>query len=317
MEFFEIYAINNGLLHWSNLANIKKKHDLFEYWCRNLYQRFTSRFTFSLPEEWSEEYFKAYLFGKGYISVIPTELYGWIPQDCMLTGHDVFDRPNKVTVYKEEFDIHFEGYYSPYNKNGEIGRDCVLIKCSNDFMGYIDIITFYAHKLTLLTASLDMAIINCRFAYAVASKDKTSGKTIKAIMDAIAEGRPSVVYDANLFKNVNDGEDNWNFLERGNLKQSYITTDVLNDLQTTLHLFDEAIGIANLKDKKERMITNEVETENAKAITVATSIIEMITKSFEILKEVTGIECTVKLNGEGGEENARRESHNSGNVSTE
>ena len=109
-----------------------------------------------------------------------------------------------------------------------------------------------------------MSIINNKFAFLLGAKNKAAAETLKKIFDKINAGEPAVIFDNNLLQNdPQDKEEPWNFLERTNLKQSYLTTDQLMDRQTILAAFDAEIGIQTLPyNKKERLVTAEAESRD-------------------------------------------------------
>ena len=87
-------------------------------------------------------------------------------------------------------------------------------------------------------------------------------RNCQKIFDRVASGEPAVVFDQSLLQiDPQSKEEPWSFLERSNLKQSYLTTDQLMDRQTILAAFDAEIGIQTLPyNKKERLVTAEAES---------------------------------------------------------
>ena len=94
------------------------------------------------------------------------------------------------------------------------------------------------------------------------AKNKAAAETLKKIFDKVASGEPAVVFDQSLLQqDPQSKEEAYTFLERSNLKQSYITTDLLMDRSTLLSSFDAEIGIRSLPyNKKERLVTAEAES---------------------------------------------------------
>ena len=248
------YALQNVFSGTMTPSAVKNNSYAYAFWCRALYQRLCSRIEFTLPDEWNRgrDFFEACLFARGFVAVFDTKQYGVTFQPANLSGYDWFEQPTKALVSNPKM-----------SKTFTIGEDCELIKLTNDYKGVTDIITYYAEKLATLDGAVNMAIVNSKLAYVFGAKNKAAADSIKAIFDRINEGEPTVVYDKAITEGLGD-EDPFLFLDRQSLKNSYITSDLLNDAQTILNQFDNEIGIPTLPaEKRERMITDEANARQA------------------------------------------------------
>lgn len=79
--------------------------------------------------------------------------------------------------------------------------------------------------------------------------------------------------------NENSPEAIWMYHQ--DVAQNYITDKLLADMETILKQFDNEVGILALGQKKERMITDEVETLNDDANARATTWFENLSQSFD------------------------------------
>lgn len=225
----------------------------FNYWYRWLFQRATSVFDFTLPEEWQgkrKDFFLWCLFKYGFVAITYTDKFGYIFQPCTLSGYDLYYQPTRAIitnpVYKAEL---------------KVGTDCELLKMTPDYFGVVDIIAYYAEKLSTLDGAINMSLINNKFAFMLMAKNKPMAEALKKVMDKINKGEPTIIVDQKVFNDKIDGEEPWQFLDRPNLKQSYITTEQLQDFNTILNNFDAEIGIPTVPyQKKERMVTSEAES---------------------------------------------------------
>ena len=225
----------------------------FNYWYRWLFQRATSVFDFTLPDEWQgkrKDFFLWCLFKYGFVSITYTNEFGYIFQPCTLSGYDLYYQPTRAIitnpVYKAEL---------------KIGVDCELLKMTPDYFGVVDIIAYYAEKLSTLDGAINMSLINNKFAFMLMAKNKPMAEALKKVMDKINKGEPTIIVDQKVFNDKVDGDEPWQFLDRPNLKQSYITTEQLQDFNTILNNFDAEIGIPTIPyQKKERMVTSEAES---------------------------------------------------------
>ena len=227
----------------------------YAYWQRSLYQRAISTIDFKgLPDTWeasNRDFFYWCLFRFGYIGVFDTDEFGLSFQPGNLYGFDFYYQPVEFIVANPKLSQRFK-----------IHEECEIIKLTPDYSGIWDIISYYAMLLSALDSGISSSIVNSKFAWMMGAKNKAAAETLKKIFDRVASGEPAVVFDNSLLQvDPQSKEEAYTFLERSNLKQSYITTDLLMDKSTLLSSFDAEIGIRSLPyNKKERLVTAEAES---------------------------------------------------------
>ena len=227
----------------------------YAYWQRSLYQRAISTIDFKgLPENWEasvRDFLYYCLFRFGYIGVFDTDKFGLSFQPGNLYGFDFYYQPVEFIVANPKLSQRFK-----------IHEECEIIKLTPDYSGIWDIISYYAMLLSALDSGISSSIVNSKFAWMMGDKNKAAAEALKKIFDKVASGEPAVVFDQSLLAiDPQSKEEPWSFLERSNLKQSYITTDLLMDKSTLLSSFDAEIGIRSLPyNKKERLVTAEAES---------------------------------------------------------
>ena len=229
----------------------------YAYWQRALFQRAISTINFKgLPEEWEgsvRDFFYWCIFAYGYVGVFESDDFGFTFQPGNLSGYDWYYQPTRFLVANPKL-IGKSGKY-------EIHKTCEIIKLTPDYKGIWDIICYYAMLLSQLDSGINSSIVNSKFAWLAAAKNKGAGETLKKIFDKIFGGAPGVVFDSSILQNdPNSKDEPYVFLDR-NVKNSYITTDLLMDRSTLLSSFDAEIGINSLPyNKKERLVTAEAES---------------------------------------------------------
>ena len=227
----------------------------YAYWQRSLFQRAISTIDFkNLPDTWEasvRDFFYWCIFSYGHVGVFNTDEFGLSFQPGCFYGIDFYYQPTDYIVTNPKLQQTFK-----------IHKDCEVIKLTPDYKGIWDIISYYAMLLSALDSGINMSIVNNKFAYLMGAKNKAAAETLKKIFDKIASGDPAVIFDQSLLQmDPQSKEEPWSFLERSNLKQSYLTTDQLMDRSTLLSSFDAEIGIRSLPyNKKERLVTAEAES---------------------------------------------------------
>ena len=260
-----------------------KNNALYMFFCRYLWQKAVSVFEWSgLPDWWSEVYFKYVLAGAGYIAVLETDEYGVIPQWCTFNGkRTVFYEPAGIIVSNPAF----KGNRS-YERT--LGLDAELIRMTPDYVGIGDIIGYYGDQLALTSEALGVNTLNTKTAMVFASANQTAAESFKKMFDQIQSGNPAVFIDKNLYND--EGNPNWQqFI--ADLKSMYIAQDLISSMARIEAQFDSYIGLPNLAgmEKKERMISDEVNMNNVSTYSRAELWKANIDKSLDNVNAMFGL----------------------------
>ena len=301
MYGISIPADYDGLNVYNSMRSVagRVQNDLnTRFYMRALYQRATSGTTFGLPRAWrrGKRYFKNVLFSNGYIGVINSPKYGKIPQICTFSGYGVFMQPVRMLVNQPL--VQFEG---------EIGKDCEVILLCGDYRGIWDIVEHYAIRLSVAITSVDCALMNERISFLAAAKSKQASETLKYLYEKISAGEPFAVYDKAIkTESLSDDEEPiWTYSQ--DVASQYVSDKLLADIDTILMQFDREIGIAAVGEKKERMLTDEVELQQDDSCARASTWFESLSDSFDMVNELfpdLNLTFSMKYGGEVHEYNA-------------
>ena len=252
------------------------------YFQRYLLQRIMSVYKWDLPESWAENYFQYVLYCWGYISVFETDKFGVVPQACGLRGYDIMYQPTHAIISNPLL----TGILEP-----RIGRECTIIKLQPDWGGVMDIVNFYADLMALCAEGVGVNLVNSKLAYVFFSENKASAETFKKLFDDVASGQPAVFTDK-VTRN-DDGSLNWEMFNQ-DLKSTYITSDILSDMNKIVKMFDTKIGIPNANtDKRERLNTDEVNANNVDTVSLADLWLNELKKGCKKTREMFGIQIDV------------------------
>ena len=272
----------------------------YAYWQRSLFQRAISTIDFrNLPETWKasvRDFFYWCIFAYGYVGVFDHDEFGLSFQPGGLKGYDFYYQPTEFIVANPKL----KGMSGRFT----IHEDCELIKLTPDYRGIWDVICYYAMLLSALDSGINMSIINNKFAWLLGAKSKAAAESLKKAMDKINAGEPAVILDNSLLlqQDPQSKEEPWSFLERSNLKQSYLTTDQLMDRQTLLSAFDAEIGIRSLPyNKKERLVTAEAESREQDSTARLDVWKATLDSSLDLVNKMFKLNIKAELNYEGGE----------------
>ena len=251
------------------------------YFRRYLIQKIISVYQFDgVPENWSKNYFLYTLFILGFCSVVRTDKYGVICQQCGLQGYNIYYQPTEAVISNPLL----TGILTP-----RIGVECELVKMQPDYGSCWDIVSYYADLLALATESLAVNITNSKLAYVFACQDKTVAESFKKMFDQINEGNPAVFADKKLFDD--NGDPLWTTFQN-NLKQNYVAGDMLKiDAR-----FCTEIGIPNVNLAKKSGVTdNEVEANNIDTKSKAALWLETIQESLDKVNDMFDLNISVKF----------------------
>lgn len=265
--------VSPSTIHCSNNA-------MAAYFRRYLLQRAISVFKWTMPESWSEDYFKYVLYCWGFIAVVNTDKFGVIPQQCSLRGYNVFYQPTHAIIANP----HLSGILEP-----QINTQCALIKLQPDFGGILDIVYYYADQLALYAEAAQINIQNSKLGYMVGTNSKGMAEAIKKIYDKIMAGEGVAVYD----KDAQDGELAFETFTQ-NLSQNFIAPDILESMRRVENEYCTKLGIPNTNtDKRERMSVDEVNANNAETTTLADLWLETMRKGCDKARELFSIDINV------------------------
>ena len=271
-----------------------KNTRLRRYFRKYLFQKAISVFKWKLPEEWDKDYFLYTLFGLGYIAVVDTDQYGVICQGGALGGYNLYYRPSYIIIT------------NPLIKGtitANLDTDCALIKLQPDYGSIMDLVGYYADQLAIAAESLGINMLNVKSGTVFGAESKAKAESYKKMYDTLSDGDPAVVIDKKLLDD--QGKPTW-FPFTQHIKESYVVTDILSDMRKIESMFDTDIGIPNANtDKRERLITDEVNANNVETATRCELWLETLRKGIDKANSKYGLDISVdwRVNpGETGKE---------------
>ena len=255
------------------------------YFSKYLLEKIFSVYEFeNIPNDWNMTYFMYVLFCLGFIGVMNTDKFGIVCQHGTLSGRGLYYQPTTFIVTNPLFDKSYKL---------KIDSDCTVIKLQPNYSGVMDIVDYYASMLALHSESAGINLINTKLAYVFMSSNKAQAESFKKMMDDIASGKPAVFIDDKLFDV--DGNPKW-MQFNNNLRETYIAGDILMDMAKWLDMFNTEIGIPNANtEKKERLITDEVNANNIDTMSKATLWLNTLRDSLDKTNKLFGTNIKVKF----------------------
>lgn len=272
-----------------------KNTQMFTFFKKYLLEKVMSVFEFELPEMWDKNYFLYSLFLNGYLAIVNTDKFGVICQHCGLRGYNIYYNPTHAIIVNPLL----TGILEP-----KIGTQCSLIRLQPNYSGVSDIVNYYADNMAMTAETCEMNIMNSKLSFLFAVRGKSQAESMKKILDQVMRGELGVFYDEKLkMGNDNITLDFFN----NDLKKNFIAPELQDTLRRWEEMFCNEVGIPNIRsDKKERMIVDEVNSNNIECFTKAELWLETLKEGVEQTNKMFNLDLGVKLrHNEGGGNNAR------------
>ena len=272
-----------------------KNTQMFTFFKKYLLEKVMSVFEFELPEMWDKNYFLYSLFLNGYLAIVNTDKFGVICQHCGLRGYNIYYNPTHAIIVNPLL----TGILEP-----KIGTQCSLIRLQPNYSGVSDIVNYYADNMAMTAEACEMNIMNSKLSFLFAVRGKSQAESMKKILDQVMRGELGVFYDEKLkMGNENIPLDFFN----NDLKKNFIAPELQDTLRRWEEMFCNEVGIPNIRsDKKERMIVDEVNSNNIECFTKAELWLETLKEGVEQTNKMFNLDLGVKLrHNEGGGNNAR------------
>ena len=249
---------------------------------RYLLQKAISVFEWELPEAWAKNYVLYCLYCFGRVAVVNTNKFGVIAQACGLYGYNVYYQPTNAIITN----ALLTGDLRP-----RIDKTCVVLRLQPDYGGIMDLVTLYAGLMAQAMEAVGVNLNNSKVAYAFFTSKKSTAEAYRKAVDQVSNGQPAVILDRQLLGE--DGKPLWDVFTR-DVKSNYVVTDLLSDLRKIETMFDTEIGIPNANtDKRERLITSEVNANNIETYSKCSLWLEELQDGCRRARDMFGISLSV------------------------
>lgn len=212
-------------------------------------------FKITAPDDWDEDYMLYLLIHEGSFA-ITRSVAGILPFRTSYAGLNYMNYPTRCVISVPNFK----------EMNRRIGKECEIIYLQRSFQGYgfytyNSLIDITAERLASADACIDVNLMNSRVAYIAEAETRAQSETIKDAYSRISKGEPMVV--------VRKGSTDSKIATQGmqvffnSVKNNFIADIVQDEKRSIVNEFLTWVGVNNANtDKKERLITGEVDSNN-------------------------------------------------------
>lgn len=248
-----------------------------EYHKRYLYNKIYSLFDFTIPKEWDLNWFRFWLFRYGSIAVLYTKEFGWVAQPYGVTELNVYYNPKKILVNNQFIS----------NKTGIVDVNCGIVHLFDDFYGIDDLVTKYAEMLAQIDKDININLMNANVSLVYEAESKKEADAIKEAYGTATTGMPLVTINRDLM----NSKKLTSLIDVG---ANYIVDKLLNARRTIINAFLTEVGINNANaEKKERLITSEVNANNDETESIVSVMYGNIKASMEHINTISDLKLDV------------------------
>ena len=254
------------------------------FYRRYLFQKAIAQVKATVPRTWerAENWLMYLIFGTGYVGVFNTSEYGVMFDRVGLGGLNVFYQPSYFIVANP--------LITP-SRQVQIGAEGELLMLQPTYSGIADLCIYYGDLLALAAETAAVNLQNSKISTIFAADSKSAAESFKKLYDSISSGEPATTVDKSLFKTDERGQlvPGWLMFSQ-NVKNTYVVSDILSDMRKIEAMFDSEVGIPNANtDKKERLVTNEVDANNISTYSLLSMWLENLQESSERVHKMFGL----------------------------
>lgn len=208
----------------------------------------------NLPDTMNARYLEMSLYYRGQCALLYDNDYGFINTQACDSGYiNIYGLPTLINCYSYSYNQMRDTYVAGSEENGEKDKECILVLNNFQRVPTASTLELFAYRLAELQRTFDINVKSQRTPILLRTTQKELF-TLKKMYEEYDGNSPVIFADKNL---INDDS----------LKA--IRTDApliikeLNDSKR--EIWNEALsflGVSNLSEKRERLITSEADSNN-------------------------------------------------------
>lgn len=235
-------------------------NDTFDDYCNRFYKIATSIFEWvNLPDSMDGEYLEHVLFYKGMGAMLKTELYGFINTKATASGdYNIYGRPTQLNCYSYSFNEVRKVYNGLIrDADGNITNDenseCILVRNTLLSKPTFASMRLFALRLTELERTMDTNVKRCKDPYIIKA-NKQQELSMRQVFEDADNNVPAIIVE----KNGLDLKD----IDAIPLKVDFLGKDMMEYKEKIMNEALTVLGINNLGEKRERLISDETNSNN-------------------------------------------------------
>lgn len=206
----------------------------------------------NLPESCNARFLEMCLFYNGQAALLYDDNYGYINTMAADGGYiNIYGLPTEITCYSYRFNQRRSLYMSDTGE--EKGKECILVMNNYERIPTTATVSLFAYRLAEAQRTADVNIKAQRTPILITT-DQKQYFTLKKMYEEYEGNTPAIFADKNLISP--------DALKAIKTDAPFLCNDIYQYKREIWNEFLTFMGIQNLSEKRERLITGEVDSNN-------------------------------------------------------
>lgn len=206
----------------------------------------------NLPQSMNARFLEMCLFYNGQAALLYDENYGYINTMASDGGYiNIYGLPTEVICYSYRFNQRRQLYM--VDTGQEKGEECILVMNNYERVPTANTINLFAYRLAEAQRTADVNIKAQRTPILITTDQKKSF-TLKKMYEEYDGNTPAIFADKNLI--------NPDSLKALKTDAPFIAQNIMDYKREIWNEFLTFMGISNLSEKRERLVSDEVDSNN-------------------------------------------------------
>ena len=206
----------------------------------------------NLPESMNARFLEMCLFYNGQAAMFYDDEYGYINTMAADGGYiNIYGLPTELNCYSYRFNQRRSLYMTDTGE--EKGKECILVMNNYERVPTTATISLFAYRLAEAQRTADVNIKAQRTPILITT-DQKQYFTLKKMYEEYDGNTPAIFADKNLISP--------DALKSMSTEAKFIAKDIMEYKREIWNEFLTFLGIQNLSEKRERLITGEVDSNN-------------------------------------------------------
>ena len=206
----------------------------------------------NLPSSMNARFIEMCLYYQGQAALLYDDNYGYINTMASDGGYiNIYGLPTEVMCYSYRFNQRRSLFMTDTGE--EKGKECILVMNNYERVPTQATVTLFAKRLCDAQRTADVNIASTRFPILITT-DQKQYFTLKKMYEEYDGNTPAIFADKNLISP--------DALKAMKTDAPFICNDIMEYKREIWNEFLTFMGIQNLSEKRERLITGEVDSNN-------------------------------------------------------